>query len=102
MRQLADAFLLSDEFNESFGEPFDTEDPRYLEDEAFVRVLYENVLDREADQGGLDFWRSVLDRPDFDRQDLLLAFSASIENVEGSPEVETLSEVGAGDWAFLS
>ncbi|MEO1602301.1 MAG: DUF4214 domain-containing protein [Pseudomonadota bacterium] len=100
-RQVADAFLLSNEFNESFGEPFDTTDPRYLEDKPFVQALYENVLDRDADQPGLDFWCSVLAQPAFDRTDLLLAFSDSAENIAGSPQIQTLEEVSAGEWAFV-
>ncbi|MEM1344788.1 MAG: DUF4214 domain-containing protein [Pseudomonadota bacterium] len=101
LRQLSNAFLRSIEFNENFGEPFDTSDPRFLTDEPFVRALYENVLDRTADQPGLDFWQSILDRPAFDRQALLIAFSESNENRLGSPLVENLSEVEPGEWDFV-
>ncbi len=99
-RALSDAFLRSPEFNDSFGEPFDTGAPDYLDDEALVIALYENVLDREFDQPGLDFWLGVLQQPNVDRADLLLAFAASDENVGGSPFVETLIEAEPGEWAF--
>ena len=100
-RALSLEFLRSDEFETSFGDPLDPSDPGYLDDFAFVTALYENVLDRAADDGGRDYWLGVLDRPAVDRADLLLAFAESPENVNGSPQVETLTEVTPGEWAFV-
>lgn len=100
-RGLAFEFLKSREFEAAFGDPLDPTDPRHLDDFAFVTALYENVLDREADDGGRDFWLSVLARPEVDRADLLLNFAASRENVEGSPAVATLEEVEPGAWDFV-
>ncbi|MEM9145899.1 MAG: DUF4214 domain-containing protein [Pseudomonadota bacterium] len=93
-RQIAQAFLDSFEFEESFG------DPDTLNDFSFVTVLYENVLDRTADNAGRNFWLSVLDDPDVDRADLLLAFARSTENVNASAFVDTLVESDPGIWTF--
>ncbi len=93
-RQIAGAFIESPEFRASFG------DPATLGDTAFVTVLFENVLERAPDEGGLGFWLSVLEQSG-DRRELLLAFALSPENVENSTFVETLTEVAPGDWAFL-
>ena len=99
--ELSLAFLLSTEFEAAFGNPVDPEAPNYLEDEELVATLYENVLDREADEGGLAFWLDLLQQEDVSRADLLLAFAVSEENMEGSPHVETLEKVAPGEWAFV-
>jgi T5SS/PEP-CTERM-associated repeat protein len=93
-RELAGAFLEAPEFEEDFG------DPDTLSDEAFLGVLYENILDREGEQAGIDFWAGILADPAVTREEILLAFAVSPENVAGSPEVETLAEVEDGIWAF--
>ncbi|GMG80929.1 hypothetical protein LNKW23_01410 [Paralimibaculum aggregatum] len=82
--QIANFFIESDEFAASFG------DPDTLSDEDFVRTLYENVLNREADQEGFDFWFNAFQDPEIfngDRGLLLLGFTDSGENLIGSPEV---------------
>lgn len=93
-RRIAAAFLQSAEFEAAFGDPDD------LDDFAFVTVLYQNVLDRTADDAGRDFWLSVLARPAVDREALLLAFADSAENRAASAFVETLTEVEPGLWDF--
>ncbi len=100
--EFADAILLSSEFEENFGDALDPDDPNFLDDDAFVRAMYEVVLDRESDQAGFDFWRSALDAPEFDRATLLRAFAASPENVEDLPALAGLAEVIAGEWAILA
>ncbi|MEM9146929.1 MAG: DUF4214 domain-containing protein [Pseudomonadota bacterium] len=99
-RQLARAFLESSEFEAAFGEAFDTSDPAYLSNTALVEQLYRNVLNREGETAGIDFWTSLVSQPGFTRADLLLAFAESPENVAGSPFVETLEETAPGEWAF--
>jgi hypothetical protein len=94
-------FLRSEEFEAAFGDALDPSDPRYLDDFDFVTALYENVLDRPADDGGRNFWLSVLERPGIDRAALLLEFARSDENVAGSPKVASLDETGPGAWVFL-
>lgn len=49
-------------------------------DEQFVDLLYANVLDRQADQSGYDFWIGALDRGPT-RVRLLVEFRKSSENI---------------------
>lgn len=100
--EIATAFLASAEFDAAFGDPFDTADPRYLDDSAFVTTLYENVLDRAPDETGRDFWVEVLEEPSVSRADLLLSFATSAEGQAMTPVVETLIEVAPGEWAFVA
>ncbi len=97
-RQVADAFLRSPEFTAAFGAVDD------LSDFDFVTALYENVLNRTADDPGRDFWLSVLADPNVTRADLLLAFARTPENVVNSPLVRTLVKVPEEplDWQFVT
>ncbi|MEL6219822.1 MAG: DUF4214 domain-containing protein [Pseudomonadota bacterium] len=99
-RQLARTFLESDEFEAAFGEAFDQTSSSYLDNRALVEQLYRNVLDREGEASGVDFWLGLVSQPGFTRADLLLAFAESPENVAGSPLVLTLTEGMPGDWEF--
>ena len=98
--RLAEKFLVSPEFRQNFGEPFDTSDPDHLADRALVEVLFRNVLDRDGAERGIDFWTGAVGKASFTRADLLIAFAESPENVAGSPFIEDLTEVSAGEWAF--
>ncbi|MBL8584264.1 MAG: DUF4214 domain-containing protein [Rhizobiaceae bacterium] len=91
---LSQAFLNSNEFRSAFG------DPGTLGDREIVEVLYRNVLNREGEQGGVDFWVEVLSNPSYDRADLLLSFARSGENLEGSAFVGSLFEAQPGIWQF--
>ncbi|MEO0623569.1 MAG: DUF4214 domain-containing protein [Pseudomonadota bacterium] len=95
VRDLSAAFLDSPEFAAAFGAP------ETLTDRALVEQFYLNVLDRDGEQGGVDFWTDQLGRADFDRTDLLTAFAASAENLAGSPGVEDLIEFAPGAWDFV-
>ncbi len=78
----AERFAESEEFASRFGED--------LSDEAYVEVLYGNVLGRKADPSGAGFWEDLLAREDVDRADLLLAFADSPEN--RSQEAESIED----------
>ncbi|MEM9146503.1 MAG: DUF4214 domain-containing protein [Pseudomonadota bacterium] len=95
-RQLSQAFLNSPEFEASFG------DPDMLSDMELVEVLYRNVLDRAGEPLGIAFWTGALEDETIDRADVLLAFADSVENREGSPQVQSLVEISAGDYIFLA
>ncbi len=69
--EIADVFAESDEFAALWGED--------LANEAYVAVIYENSLDREPDDGGLDFWTQQLDDGVLDRGDVLVAFAEANE-----------------------
>lgn len=70
---LAARFLESDEFTQSFGHYAS------LTDEAFLALLYQNVLDREGEAGGIDYWLKTLESG-ANRANVLGAFAESAEN----------------------
>ncbi|MEO0625264.1 MAG: DUF4214 domain-containing protein [Pseudomonadota bacterium] len=100
-RALAQAFLGSAEFEVAFGDALDAGDPRFLNDRDLVQQLFRNVLDREGEQAGVDFWVGQLQSPSVSRADMLLAFAESPENIAGTPLVDTLVEDTTGDWFFV-
>ena len=71
---IAQSFMSSDEWSETYGE---------VDDEQFVTLLYRNVLDRTPDRGGFDFWLDRLSSG-ASRTDLLLGFSESPEFVDAT------------------
>lgn len=71
---IAHAFVDSQEFRDLYGAAATNED--------VVTQLYRNVLDREPDQGGLDFWVDVLDTGRDDVAGVLASFSESMENFD--------------------
>ena len=94
-RQIARAFVSAPEFRERFGDDFDALDA--AGQEAFVRFLYDTVLGREADPGGLEFWREAI--AEAGAEALVIEFARSAENRAASPYVETLREVVSPDLA---
>lgn len=70
---LADLFIVADEFIENYGED--------VSDAELIDILYNNVLGRNADETGKQFWVEQLGRPEFDAGDLLHFFSESDENI---------------------
>lgn len=73
---VAGGFIASAEFQSRYGAVSDTD---------FIRLLYENVLDRQPDAGGYAFWQDAMGRG-LTREGLLAEFSESKENkanVEG-------------------
>lgn len=94
--ELAGEFADSPEFTASFGTADSLSDPE------FIGVLYQNVLDREIDVPGFEFWVGRLAAVNGDRAQLLLAFAESTENREGSPFIEQLTETDPGIWEFVA
>ncbi|MEP5731206.1 MAG: DUF4214 domain-containing protein [Sulfitobacter sp.] len=70
---VAEEFLKSEEFQQRFGTP------ETLDNEAYLTLLYANVLDRTPDQAGFDFW-SDQQAQGLSRADMLQHFSESPEN----------------------
>jgi len=68
---VAEQFLLSPEFQSTYGA-----NPT---NEAFIDLLYRNVLDRLPDQSGYDFWLDAFSRG-LTRAGALVEFSESAEN----------------------
>ena len=71
-RVVAQSFLGSAEFIELYGED--------VSHATYVNNLYKNVLGREADTDGLNYWVGNLTNGTEDRHEALLGFSESAEN----------------------
>ena len=71
-RAVASSFLASAEFKERYGEN--------VSDTTYVNTLYQNILDRGPDAGGLNYWLGQLNSGTETRYEVLLGFSESIEN----------------------
>jgi hypothetical protein len=71
-RAVASSFLVSDEFKERYGEN--------VSDSTYVNTLYKNVLGRDADTSGLNYWLGQLNTGAETRYEVLLGFSESAEN----------------------
>lgn len=67
---VAGGFIASTEFQSRYGAVSDTD---------FIRLLYENVLDRQPDAGGYAFWQDAMGRG-LGREGVLVEFSESPEN----------------------
>jgi len=70
--EVADEFIASAEFTDLFG----TE----LSHQAFIELLYSNVLDREPDPDGLAYWLGLMEEG-LSQRDALLGFSNSDEHI---------------------
>lgn len=73
LKQIAGYFVASKEFIDLTAAA--------ASDRDFVTALYDNVLHRQPDAVGLEFWVSVLGRGALNRAELLVEFSESPENV---------------------
>lgn len=94
-KQLAEDFLDNPEFADKFGD-IDT-----LSAAEFVDRLYQNVLGREADEGGSAFWTDQIEEKGKDFADILLAFANSDENVANATYLDFLEEVQPGYWDWV-
>lgn len=97
---LSDEFLAADlmrspEFSEKFGD-VDT-----LSNDEFLERIYLNVLDRESDVAGRQFYLDLLDDGTITRALALADIAISPENTSGSTQVlQSLFESSGGDWRF--
>jgi hypothetical protein len=71
LTQAASFFVVSPEFTTTYGN---------LDNQQFATQLYENVLHRAPDAGGLAFWQGQLDQGTMSRAQVLVGFSESPEN----------------------
>lgn len=86
---IANAFIHSDEFIEQFGSG---------NNEEYIERLYLNVLDRQPDQSGYDYWLEVMSGGQ-SRADVLTEFAESPENREGATWLSELSyDPSNNDW----
>ncbi|MFG6621393.1 DUF4214 domain-containing protein [Sulfitobacter sp. 1A05707] len=84
--QMAEYFMQSAEFSAAYG------DPASLSDQAFLTLLYNNVLDRDPDQAGYDFWAAEQEKG-ISRAETIQYFSESAENVSN-----TTAAIDDGIW----
>lgn len=87
--RIAQAFLDSNEFAETVG------DPDTLTDEEFIDALSINVIGRPL-EGGRDFYLQRLE-DGATRAQVLYAFATAEENAAQSPAIQTLQPIGDGD-----
>ena len=71
-RTVASSFIASSEFKERYGENVSNAD--------FVETLYINILGRDYDQEGYNYWLGNLNNGIETRYELLLGFAESTEN----------------------
>ncbi len=71
-RSTAQSFILSNEFQSLYGSNTTNAD--------YIESLYTNVLDREPDQEGFNYWFDQIESGNEDRSELLMGFSESQEN----------------------
>ena len=71
-RAVSSSFLLSDEFKERYG--------ANISNAEYVKTLYTNVLGRDFDQEGYNYWLGNLNSGKETRYELLLGFAESPEN----------------------
>lgn len=72
LRDVSNGFIGSDEFKSLYGVS--------PSNEQFITKLYANVLHRLPDQGGYNYWLSLLSSGAIDKTDALIHFSESPEN----------------------
>ena len=71
-RTVAQSFLISDEFKQLYG--------ANVSNAKYVETLYVNVLGRDYDQEGYNYWLGNLNNGIETRYELLLGFAESAEN----------------------
>ena len=80
LRDVADGFLHSSEFQSRYGNTTDAE---------FVTLLYHNVLGRAPDAGSFTIWIDRLGSGAWSRAEVVLSFANSAENVSRTADALT-------------
>ncbi len=71
-RQTCASFILSEEFINKYG--------TIISNESYLNTLYLNVLERDPDNDGLNYWLGQLNQGFESRGEVLMGFSESTEN----------------------
>jgi hypothetical protein len=91
---IAREFLKSAEFTKNFG------NASTMSNRELVEAMYENVLGRGSDGEGAAFWIGQLESG-YGRENLLVAFADSAENLSQSDYLHSLAwNASTGDWYF--
>ncbi|HAD08782.1 MAG TPA: hypothetical protein DCF62_04820, partial [Porticoccaceae bacterium] len=90
LSDIAEAFMHSEEFADIYGHD--------LPDDEFIDALYHNVLGRESDEAGYNFWLGQL-VSGIARYEVLEFFANSLENTGGETEgdVEITGVIDSGE-----
>ncbi|MEO3385406.1 Ig-like domain-containing protein [Mesorhizobium sp. CAU 1741] len=80
---IANAFASSDEFANLYGS---------LDNLTFIETMYRNILDREGDAGGIEYYLDKLENGGVSRGDILGNFIASDEDIALAGQVSTSIE----------
>ncbi|MGL5113955.1 MAG: DUF4214 domain-containing protein [Beijerinckiaceae bacterium] len=89
--QLGQVFLDSVEFTTRFG------DDDAMSATQFATRMYLNVLNRNPDQGGLNFWVQKMNTG-ASREQLLVDFALSPENIAATGYLDSIRDYGGGVW----
>lgn len=79
LKDIAAGFAASTEFQNLFGTSTSSID--------IVNKLYQNILHRQGEQAGIDYWTNVLDKKLGTLPEVLASFSDSTENKEALAEI---------------
>lgn len=90
--RIATAFIESEEFDLRYGA--NTSDAEY------VQALYVNALGREPDQAGYDAWLNNLQSGGISREEMLLGFSDSAENISRTEQTFSTLTENNDQWLF--
>lgn len=90
LTQIARGFYESPEFTAKYGA---------LDDEAYVRQLYRNVLGREGEQSGIEFWTGRL-AAGAARANIMAGFAEAPENIEKTEDTFASMRLQGGQWVF--
>jgi hypothetical protein len=82
LAEVAKKFSDSSEFKNTYGS---------LSNNAFVKLIYQNIFERDPDSGGLAYWTGKLDTKQKTRGDVMVNFSESSEGKRFlTPQVDTV------------
>lgn len=87
LADISNAFADSTEFSNRYR----ADDGGPVGNRRFVRLVYENVLGRQPDPGGWDYWTAALDRGLLSRGEMMVEFSESTEFVRIAAPMVTAS-----------
>lgn len=90
---ISKAFVTSNEFTTRFG------DVNTLSNEAYIDVLYNNVLGREPETAGYNYWVNTLNQNLVSDEQALILFASSDENKAGTAYLDSMY-LSNGDWLF--
>lgn len=87
LNDVSNAFATSTEFQQSYGT---------LSNAQFVQTVYQNVLGRQPDAGGLAYWTAELDAGRVARGQVMVGFSESVEyqQIQANPVYVTMVYIG--------